>query len=168
MASHESGRGKKECISSLLRAPFVLREKKYGAMEKENLLLSFLEEQAKATIQFPGSQAGKIRRVLSSGNQGLQTQALQCLERKLSSAKMPFYMGRNGKELPVPALLVSGPVIFSSHPGEPPAEQARSGKWGQLGSSRFPNSTKAAARLLVLPVGEGGSFPRGKAFAWGV
>lgn len=50
VASHESGGGKKEFISSLLRAPFVLREKKYGAMEKENLLLSFLEEQAKATI----------------------------------------------------------------------------------------------------------------------
>ena len=75
-------------------------------------------------------------------------------------------MGRNGKELPVPALLVLGPAIFSSHPGEPPVEQTRSGKQGQLGSSRFPSSTEAAARLLVLPVGEGGGFPRRKAFAW--
>lgn len=32
-----------------------LREKKYGAMEKENLLLSFSEEQVRETIQFPGS-----------------------------------------------------------------------------------------------------------------
>lgn len=33
-----------------------LREKKYGAMEKENLLLSFSEEQVKETIQFPGTE----------------------------------------------------------------------------------------------------------------
>lgn len=70
-------------------------------------------------------------------------------------------MGRNGKEPPLPALPVLVPAIFSSHPGEPPVEQIRSGKRGQLGSSRFPSSTEAAARLLVLPVGEGGGFPKG-------
>lgn len=111
-ASHESGRAKKEFILSLLRAPFVLREKKYGAMEKENLPLSFLEEQVRETIQFPCSQAWKKWRAFSLGNWGFQTRTLQCPENKICSAETSFLNGQKWQRVSSSSSTSVGPCHF--------------------------------------------------------